>query len=266
MACHLRREYAGDHPRPDQKHLVLAHFTETVEHILEQIKPCQTVSDPLFHHIPMRNGIKKSRINHRIQNMRAIGNNLGQSRCRPEQIRKQTQNRFMRFENGKQFDRCGHGPQSAVKGCKRRIGVRCDTEGFEQSGHKFCQHFTRARTGHSLSASEMPAAHRLCHQMRIGITHQTQSIERIRIINRSCKHQTAFAGCQLRALFEQTRIMIFDLQSLFGERLAKGCNRRKSAKLRKGQQPVIINRQALGLFVLAHLQPVFERPQKPIGL
>ncbi len=111
----------------------------------------------------------------------------------------------------------------------------------------------------------MPVADDLRGKRGVGKAHAFQNAERFRIVIGAGEGEVPFRRGKIRRFLEQGGIDVADgiehLQAPGGEAFQIG----KTGEVGQAQQILLVCGQCLGLFVIDHLQAVFQHAQKAVG-
>ena len=205
-------------------------------------------------------------IDRRVEHMRALGDDPGQARRAAEEIAEQFAHRRVGAQDRQQLHRARHTRQRRVERAQRRVGVARAGKGGEQRRHEFGQHFARAGAAHRRAAAEMPAANGLGRLFRAPEAEAAQRRQGLGIVDDAGEHQAARLGAERRRVLEQARVVPLDPAQMIGHRRRERLEPGVAAEGGEARQRVGLERQALGLLVVDHLQAMLDAAQERIGV
>ena len=145
----------------------------------------------------------------------------------------------------------------------RRVGIGGAAEDAQQFRHELGQDLARPLAARRADAAVMPAAHHRRDPRRLAEAEPRQRRQRLRVVLGAGEDEIAGSG-EARRLLEQFGIMPLDRAEPGAEFGDERIRVLVAEKRREPRDPGAVGRQAVGLRVLDHLQPVLDAAQKAV--
>ena len=160
--------------------------------------------------------------------------------------------------------------QQRIEAAQRLVGVRLAPAGGEQSGHQRGQQLARPLAAGGPGAAMVPAAHHGGDARRVAKPDPAERRQRAGVVLHAGEDQIAIArkpfGGKPRRAFEEAAVMLLHPRQMRHEDIGEGLGRRQAHETRHPGQPGAIFRQAMGLAVGQHLQPMLKGTEEHIGI
>ena len=137
----------------------------------------------------------------------------------------------------------------------------------QQRGHEFGQQFAGTGTAGGPVPSVVPAPDGVVHRLGVSVSQPGQGFQGFRVRVTAGKNKVSGdgpGGAEGRRVLEQVCIMDFHPVKVGEGGLGKPLQVIVSEKQGQSGQPLGIAGQGVGLFIMSHLQAVFDPAQKPV--
>ena len=212
----------------------------------------------------VRQGAEEGRVEQRIDDLRLLRENVGETRCDAENERDEAQQFRILPQQRKKAPTGAQAGEKAVEIRDGAIRIFAATELFEQQRNELGEIFARLLALERIVTAGQPAAHGGIDLARLAETHFGQLVERIAIFVLGGKRQIALFGHKLRRLFEQPGVVLLHLVQMRKKRLGEIVAVLEAEEARKVSERFGIARQSMGLLVRHHLQPMLDAAQEAI--
>ena len=208
---------------------------------------------------------EKTRLDQRIDQIRALRQNIGEARRNTEDQRDET-NELRVLPQQRQEQTAGAQPgEKAIEGGEGRIGIFGTRELLDDQWHELDD-----IVAHLLAAQRPvfpcpPAAHRGGDVLRLPETQHRQPVERIALDVGADEREVLLLGEEGRRAFEQSDIVLLDLVQMNQQGVGKVVAVLETEKARELAECRAIGRQGVGLLIGHHLQAMLDAAQKIVS-
>jgi hypothetical protein len=216
--------------------------------------------------LPVGQHLEEIGIDHRFENTRVlteIGREPGGGAAN---ARQQVQQMRVRIEHRKKLDARRETGEEPVETIESRVRIGGARQRAQQRRHEARQKLARTRRARGGETAGMPAANGFRHFRCLAEAELAQCLQRVGVVLRTGEDETAPLLAQGRRGLEQFRIVIADTFEAFRQRFSKRVPAFECHETGNAVEIRIGRRQRVRLLVIDHLETMFERAKKTIGL
>ena len=286
-----RREEAAEHVHADMEDLVVGPAPLGVEEILHVARPAglrrecrphfrhaeladveqaheaaaRGVGERRFHLVRVRHvEVGEFAAEHAVEQHRPAAQAVGEARGRGHDFRNQIEQRRARREHREEVRTGGQASQKLVEERERGIGVGRGREGLQQRRHEGGHAVAGLVAAHGAVTTGVPGPDRRRSALGRRVAHAGQGLQRLRVVVSTGEDQGP--GRRQRGLvLEQSRVVALHRPQVGEERLGESTRGLEPHERGDVRDAFLVLRHAVGLPVVDHLQPMFERAVETVG-